>query len=82
MPKAKRIAVPVTMRALIQRINRALAGKNEIVKAARTEAQKEKVGSFFRVDLDSHIVNEKHVDPEKLGRKLGVLQPWEQLADE
>lgn len=80
----KRDAVPVTMRALLQRINRKLA-PDEIVKAARTEAQKEMVGSFYRVDLGSSpapSVNEKHIDLEKLGRKLGVLQPWERIADE
>jgi hypothetical protein len=74
--------VPVTMRALLQRINRNLAGQNEVVKAARGEQARAELGSFYRVDLDASAVNEKHVDPEKLARKLGVLHPWEQLGNE
>src|SRR4051794_27091021 len=54
---------PVTMRALIQRINRSLAEQNEVVKAPRGAARDE-LGAFYRVDLKANQVNEKHVDPE------------------
>jgi hypothetical protein len=73
----QRTTAPVSMRALIARINRKLADKGEVLKAARSERAASSVGLFFIV-RGNRIASEQ-VDPEVLARKLGVLSTWEHL---
>ena len=75
----KRETVPVTMRALVQRINRKLAAKSEILKKARGEKAKVEAGDYYVINSDRNILMLKRVDPEALGRKLEVLRPWESV---
>jgi hypothetical protein len=74
---AERTTAPVSMRALIARINRKLAAEGEVLKAARSERAASSVGLFFIV-RGNRIASER-VDPEALARKLGVLSAWEHL---
>ena len=69
--------VPVSMRALVQRINRRLKVVGEVLKAARSERVASSVGLFFIVRCNA--INTQHVDPEKLGREMGVLSAWEHV---
>ena len=78
---AKATKVPVSQRALIQRINRALAKENEALKAARSERDRQQLGNYFVIDLHRNTVQAQHVDLEALARELGVLKPYEALAD-
>jgi hypothetical protein len=71
--------IPVTMRALLQRINRRLAGKGELLKKTRGAGAREEVGDYYVIDVNRNVLMLKHVDPETLGRKLGVLQSWESV---
>lgn len=88
LTKAKRQTVPVSTRALVQRINRRLAGDNEQVKQTRagTRAQAE-LGDFFVLRFGrggsepSTNVIDTHVDLEELGRELKVLAAWESWAE-
>lgn len=73
--------VPVTPRALIQRINRRLATDNEVLKAARGARMQQEVGDYYIVDLSRNAVTRTSANPEKLARELGVLKDWETLAD-
>lgn len=70
--------IPVTKRALVQRINRKLRKQDETLKAHRGA----NVGSYYRVDTEINGLLEDDVDLEDLGRELGVLAPYEQLAEE
>ena len=82
MPNAKQTKVPVTMRALTQRIDRMLAAGGKRLKAAgRNERIRETFGDFFVLDLYTSAVTQRHLDPEKFGREHGLMQPWETLAD-
>ena len=72
-----RTTAPVSMRALIARINRKLAADGEVLKAARSERAASSVGLFFIV-RGNRIASEQ-VDPEALARKLGVLSEWEHV---
>ena len=78
---AKKLGVPVTMRALLQRLNRKLGAEGEVVKAARGEKARQEMGDFFHLDVDRNAIIATDVDPEQLGRKLGVLHPWERIED-
>jgi len=74
-----RRGVPVTRRALLQRINRRLKEDQQVVKAARGDHAQQDVGEFYRLDYARNAVVEQHVDLEALGRKLKVLAPFERL---
>ena len=74
---AKRTTIPVTMKALMARINRKLGEDGAILKAARGDRIAESFGRFFIVS--GGRVTTQRVAPEQLARKLGVLQEWEHL---
>jgi hypothetical protein len=65
----------------MQRINRKLKPDYEQLRTARSEGVERDVGHYFIVDCFHNAITTQHVDLEKLGRKLGVLQKWEELAD-
>lgn len=77
---AKLGKAPVTMRAIIQRINRKLKSENEMLKATRGERMLLECGPFYIVDFGINAVMRKDVDPESVARKLGVLKPWEAVV--
>ena len=77
--------VPVTMRAIVQRINRKLAADGyRRLKQSRGRPWKYldcDVGKWFLVDGGRNQVEQTHVDPEEFAKKLGVLQPWEKVRE-
>jgi hypothetical protein len=88
MAKRKRQTIPVSTRALVQRVNRKLAKDNEQIRATRA-------GTRARVDLGEYYqlrfgrtasepstnIIDTQVDLAQLGRELGVLESWERLED-
>jgi hypothetical protein len=74
--------VIVSERALIQRLNRALAKDDEILKKSRPREGYNQVGDFYVVDFYKGYIVEMDVDIEALARKKGVLAKWEALATE
>jgi hypothetical protein len=75
----KPIAVPVTVRALSQRINRLLAAKGQELKKTRGVPAVDALGSYYL--LRGNSVFADHVDLEALGRELGALADHERLLD-
>jgi hypothetical protein len=73
--------VPVTMRALIQRINRKIAADGEVLKTARGDRARLDLGAYYVIDVNRNFIASKHVDPEAWGRELGVLRPYECVAE-
>lgn len=71
--------VPVTMRALVQRISRRLqrdAGHADVsLRASRGLRQKQNFGDFYVVERNT--VTHWHIDPKEWGRELGVLEAYE-----
>ena len=78
---AKQSKVPVTMRALVQRINRNLAEKEMQLKKSRGRLRSD-VGEYYVLDINRNFIAKQHVDPEDLGRRLGVLSDWEKAVDD
>ena len=78
-------AVPVTMRAIVQRINRKLAADGyRRLKQSRGRPWKyldREVGKWFLVDGSRNRVERTHVNPEQFAKELGVLQPWEHVRE-
>jgi hypothetical protein len=73
---AKPITVTISRRALIGRINRALAAKRRQVRADRYGG----VTKHLIIDVKEQTVVEADVNLQILARKLGVLKPWERAA--
>jgi hypothetical protein len=78
--------LPVSVRALMQRINRKLAEKNEVLKKTRPDRGEGvsqlrlDCGDYYIIDVDRNCLIQRDVDIEAIGRQLEVLMPWEQLA--
>jgi hypothetical protein len=74
--------VPVTTRALIQRLNRRLAREDQQVHAYRGGRWESDLGRYYIVNMNRNVIVARHVNLEALGRDLEVLRPWEALAAE
>jgi hypothetical protein len=78
---SKRVrAVPVTVRALSQRINRLLAAKGQELKKTRGASAIDALGCYYLLRGDSVFAD--HVDLEALGRETGALADYERLLTE
>ena len=73
---AKKKAVRV--RAVIQRINRKLAAKGQILMATRQMKMTRYFGDYYLLDLSGNVID-MDVEPENLARKLGVLTEEEKV---
>jgi hypothetical protein len=77
--------MPVTMRALIQRINRKLARNEEgrwpqKVRAFRGRSR-ENAGHYYLLCINTNMILDHGISPKHLAEKLNVLQPWEAVVD-
>ena len=52
-----------------------------MLKAIRGERWRAEYGDYYVLNCARNYVTEMHVDPEKLGRELKVMQDWEVLAE-
>lgn len=80
--KRKNQTVPVTVRALLKRVNRLLEAKGHVLKRTRGARAEETLGAFYRIDQRRNVIVDKAVDLEALGRELEALKEYEHLADE
>ena len=76
MAKSK---VPVSKAALFRRINRRLAQDDEVLKTTRGARAIMDLGEYYVLDWRRNWATHKDVDPEGLGRELGVLKEWERV---
>ena len=67
----------VRIRVVVQRINRELAAKGQILMTTRRMQIKPHLGDYYILDLSGNVMD-THIDPEKLARKLGVLKEGEE----
>jgi hypothetical protein len=73
--------VPVTERALLQRINRRLAKNGEQILKARTERARLELGDYYRIDVSRNAIVGKDERLEALGAELEVLQAYEHVVE-
>jgi len=71
--------VPITRRALIQRINRALAKRGEVLKGTRGRSTGKR--PLYIVNLKRNAITREKVNLEALGRELEVINKFERLED-
>jgi hypothetical protein len=76
MPK-KPLTVVVNRRALLVRLERALKKDNRKIRVDRIGRQ----ARYLLVDTMQNSLVEVDVDLEELAHRIGVMEPWERLAD-
>jgi hypothetical protein len=69
----------VRMRVVVERINRKLAAKGQILMAMRKMKMTQHLGDYYILDLSGNVLD-THIDPEKLARKVGVLKEGEEVV--
>jgi hypothetical protein len=81
---AKSTKAPVTERAIIQRINRALAPRDMVLKTARSTRMRLDVGYWYVVNtrINGIVQPYKHMHLEDIARDVGVLKDWETVLIE
>jgi hypothetical protein len=70
----------VTTRSVIQRINRKLKPNLEMLKTARGRLMRSNFGDHYVIDFRRNLITQRHIDPEEMGRALGVLHEWEKVT--
>jgi hypothetical protein len=73
--------IRVSRRAAIARINRVLAKRDEVLRASRGARCRADLGDHYILDWRINGVVEKDVNVEDVARELGVLHPYEVVAD-
>jgi hypothetical protein len=80
MGKGKQVGI--TMRALVQRINRKLAQQDEVLRAIRGERAKQDLGDYAVINISRNSVSRHDVDVVALAKELDVLKKWERVIEE
>jgi hypothetical protein len=72
---------PVTMNALIKRINRKLAADDRVLKVSRGVRTENNFGPFYVINWRHNLIVDHHIDPVEYGRELGALFHYETVVD-
>jgi hypothetical protein len=74
--------IPITTRALYQRIARVLRERGQILRSSGRNAQAQKqLGAHYLIDTITSTIVRKHVDLPSLADELAVLRPYERVTD-
>jgi hypothetical protein len=73
--------VPVSERALIQRLNRKMWHDDLMIRTTRGGRAEIDLGRHYVLNWRINGIAGKDIDLEDYGREFGVLQPYEYLAD-
>ncbi len=74
--------VLVSERAVLQRLNRALAHEVKVIRVCKeTSRWFRDCGRYYLVDLNFNAIRDSHIDLEAFAREEGVLKPFEAMAD-
>jgi len=69
--------VPISLRAVMQRVNRKLAGKHQVLKVIHGTRLEQELWRYYVVNRKHNAVQQTHVNVEVLAKERGVLQAWE-----
>jgi hypothetical protein len=71
--------IQITMRALLQRINRVLIKDGKVLKKKRSGSHPGERGRYFLVDLELEEVDSVVIDLGSFGRQMDVIEGWEEV---
>jgi hypothetical protein len=81
MTMAADTKIPLTKRALIQRINRKLRRQDERLCSCRRASRAwRELGDYYIVDTHRNMIRDTGIDVEKYAKQIGALQPFEQVV--
>ena len=72
--------IPVSERALVARLQRALAKEGERLQKTRTQRARLELGEYFTVG-ESNVVARRGFEIEGFARKMGVLREYEEMVE-
>ena len=72
--------ITLTENAIVKRVNRALAHDDETLRKTRSQNMRFQYGDWYIHHRRYNYVVASYVDPELLGRELGVVRDCEQAA--
>ena len=72
----------VSQSALMKRINHKLAHEGQRLHKKRGRRFREQSGDYYLMNFVRNTDVAMHVDPERLGRELGVLSEYETVASD
>jgi hypothetical protein len=75
--QSKPISIPITGRALFQRLSRALARDGKMLKKTRAAPARSAIGDYYIINRDGIVAH--HVNLVQLAREIGALQSYEYL---
>lgn len=78
----KKAFVPVTERAIVQRINRRLKPDLLQLKKCRDGRWHDELGDYYLLDLNRNSIDEKHVDLATMAKELKVISDFEQVKND
>ena len=81
MARSKAAKALISERAAIQRINRALAQNDMVLKTSRGWRMRMDVGDWYVVNtrINGIVQPYKHMALEDIAREVGVLKEWEAI---
>lgn len=71
----------VTLNALIKRINRKLAHRDQQMKITRGERWRRDLGDYYVIDVRLNAIMDTHCQPEALAREIEVLGSRERVVE-
>ena len=82
--KSEMKQVPISERAVMQRLNRKLKADGLIIKKSRPDSKTaQELGDYYVVDGNKNFIADKNLDLsdlERMGRKHEVLAKWETVT--
>jgi hypothetical protein len=76
---SKQQKVPVSERALIQRLNRKIHDEERMIRTTRGGRAESDLGRHYCLNWRGNWIVAKNIDLEDWGREHGVLKDWEEL---
>jgi len=73
--------VPVSVRAVIQRINRKLAPNDQQLKKCRGQRWYSDLGLYYILDVDHNLILDTHLNVESVARELNAIEEWETVVE-
>jgi hypothetical protein len=73
--------MPLTLNAVVARVNRRLEREHGTVLRRTPECERHRMGDFHELDVSRNLVVGYDRDPEALARELGVLRPGNVIVD-
>jgi hypothetical protein len=74
--------IPVSRRALLARVNRILAKKDQALRISRSHGERSNLGEAYILDTHKNSPVFMNVNLKDLAEELGAIKAFEEMADD